>query len=182
MRPIVIDGVAWSVGQSVCHSIMTVDLAKRLNQSRCHLGYGLAGPREPCIRWGQDPTCERAILRAKRGRPGHALTCPMFDVLKVTQQGVEPVWRGCRFGCTSWGLMSNYFDDLLCICTYKMTVNCAAGKQRGWWRITNPDTVKELLSCLTTRGIRERSFQKNLERYLNYACQLCSKSKKSGTC
>jgi len=62
-----------------------------------------------------------------------------------------------------------------------MTLNCDVAKQRGWWRITNPDTVKELLSCLTVRGIRERSFQKNLERYLNYACQLCTKSKKSGT-
>jgi len=28
MWPIAADGVAWSVGQSVCHSVMTVDPAK----------------------------------------------------------------------------------------------------------------------------------------------------------
>jgi len=61
-------------------------------------------------------------------------------------------------------------------------VNCVLARQRGWWRITNADTVKMLLGCLTMRGVRERSLQKNLERYLNYACQLCAKSKKSGIC
>jgi len=34
--------------------------------------------------------------------PGHARTCPAVGILKVTQQGLEPVRCGCRFGCARW--------------------------------------------------------------------------------
>jgi len=33
--------VSWSVGRSVCLSLTLVSPAKRLNRSRCRLGYGL---------------------------------------------------------------------------------------------------------------------------------------------
>jgi len=59
MRPIVIDRVAWSVGQSICHT-----------SEPCKNGWtdqnvvwvvGSVDPREPCIRWGPDPPRERGI-------------------------------------------------------------------------------------------------------------------------
>ena len=54
---------------SVCLSVTIASPAKnRLNQLRCRLGCGLGdvdlgGPKEPCIRRGQDTLCKGAILR-----------------------------------------------------------------------------------------------------------------------
>jgi len=49
MRPIAAV-VAWSVCVSLC--VTTVNCAKRLNRSRCRLGYGLVRAKELCIRRG----------------------------------------------------------------------------------------------------------------------------------
>lgn len=57
---------------------------------------------------------------------------------------------------------------------------CRAAKQRGWWRITNPEVFKELNNCLNVRGIREKNLQKSFERHVNFAIQSCSKAKKNG--
>jgi len=38
---LVTDGEVWSLGLSVCLSVTIVSPAKRLNRSRCRLGYGL---------------------------------------------------------------------------------------------------------------------------------------------
>lgn len=51
--------------------------------------------------------------------------------------------------------------------------------QRGWWRLSNPDTVKELMASLNMRGVRERLLQKALERQLDYINQLSTKQKKN---
>ena len=45
-----LDGVAWSVCLSVCLFVTIVSPAKRLNRSRCRLGYGLeVGPIKPAL-------------------------------------------------------------------------------------------------------------------------------------
>jgi hypothetical protein len=51
--------------------------------------------------------------------------------------------------------------------------------QRGWWIISSPDVVKELMSCLNVRGIRERLLQKSIEKHLDYIIQIYSKQKKN---
>jgi len=51
------------VYRSVCHSTMQ----KRLNWSRCHLGWDLGRPREPYIRWEFRSPWEGEILRWKKG-------------------------------------------------------------------------------------------------------------------
>jgi hypothetical protein len=40
--------------------------------------------------------------------------------------------------------------------------------------------VKQLMSCLNTRGVRERSLNKALEKHVDYICQLYNKPKKNG--
>jgi len=67
MRPIVTDGVAWSVclsvGWSFCHNL---EPCKNGWTDRDAIwGVDSGWPREPRIRWGPDPPCERAILRGK---------------------------------------------------------------------------------------------------------------------
>lgn len=51
--------------------------------------------------------------------------------------------------------------------------------RRGWWRISNPEQIKELLSCLNLRGIRERNLQKTLEKHLDFVCVSNTKTKKN---
>jgi len=45
MRPIVTDRLAWSVCRSICHT--SEPYKKRLNWSRCRLGWGLGWPWHP---------------------------------------------------------------------------------------------------------------------------------------
>ena len=51
----------------------------------------------------QIPVREGAILRVKRGDPGHARTYPVFDTFKVTQQWAVPVQCGFGLGYTRSG-------------------------------------------------------------------------------
>jgi len=96
MWPIATDGVAWSVGQSVCHDRK---LCKNgLTDRHAVWDVDLGGTKEPCIRWSPDLPREWAIMRAKRDRPR---TCAV-DKLKATQQEAASVQRGYRLGCTRW--------------------------------------------------------------------------------
>lgn len=45
--------------------------------------------------------------------------------------------------------------------------------QLGWWRITDPNTVKSVLDSLHTNAQREKNLQKQLYKHLNYAMQSC---------
>jgi len=66
MRPIATDGVACSVGRSVCRSDTTVSCAKTAEPIEMTFGmWTPVGPRKPCIRWGPNPPYEEAILRGK---------------------------------------------------------------------------------------------------------------------
>jgi len=65
MRLIATDRVAWFV----CLLVTFVSPQKRLNRSRCRLGTDLGDPREPCVRWGRDPSVGRGNL----GK----LSCPL---------------------------------------------------------------------------------------------------------
>lgn len=47
--------------------------------------------------------------------------------------------------------------------------------QHGWWRITEPSQLKEIIKLLHTRGIREKILQKNCQKYTEYANSSCTK-------
>ncbi|XP_029202523.2 bromodomain adjacent to zinc finger domain protein 2B-like isoform X3 [Acropora millepora] len=47
--------------------------------------------------------------------------------------------------------------------------------QHGWWRITEPSQLKEIIKLLHTRGIREKILQKNCQKYSEYANSSCTK-------
>ena len=91
---------------------------KQLNQSICLWGCGVSWAQELCTRWGPDPYTWRGNLMAKRGRAGHARTCPAVTILGVTQRGVGPVWCRCQLGCTRWGAhwhhLANTIDPPVC--------------------------------------------------------------------
>jgi len=98
-----------TVSRSVCSVCQSWPwaLQEQLNWLWCHLGCWLGWSKELCIRWRnyvldgvQIPTCEGALVRAKGGQPKTFLAVSM---LKVTQQGAEPVWCRCQPGCTIWG-------------------------------------------------------------------------------
>ncbi|KAF8781845.1 Bromodomain adjacent to zinc finger domain like protein [Argiope bruennichi] len=46
--------------------------------------------------------------------------------------------------------------------------------QRGWWRITDPNQLKLVISALHHRGIREKMFQKQLQKHFTFACASCT--------
>lgn len=48
--------------------------------------------------------------------------------------------------------------------------------QYGWWRITDAQQLKSILSVLHERGARERVLQKHLTKYFQYACNSCRNS------
>ncbi|KFM75592.1 Bromodomain adjacent to zinc finger domain protein 2B, partial [Stegodyphus mimosarum] len=53
--------------------------------------------------------------------------------------------------------------------------------QRGWWRITDPNQLKTLISALHHRGIREKMFQKQLQKHFTFACTSCSQGQTEDT-
>ena len=88
MRPIVIDGIAWSFYQSVCHDHDAAKTAEPIE-----MPFGLwtgVGQRHHVLDEGPDPPGEGGILRGKRQ-----------PIVKYT---VHVRWR-----CI---LLSNYFDHL----------------------------------------------------------------------
>lgn len=38
--------------------------------------------------------------------------------------------------------------------------------QKGWWRITSQETIRQILLSLNARGIRERNLQKQFHKHL----------------
>jgi len=50
--------------------LTAVRCAKQLNQSRCHLGCGLGGPKEPRVRWGSRSPYAKAQFLGERTYPG----------------------------------------------------------------------------------------------------------------
>ncbi|CAH3184955.1 unnamed protein product, partial [Porites evermanni] len=47
--------------------------------------------------------------------------------------------------------------------------------QHGWWRITEPAQLKEIIKILHSRGIREKILQKSCQKYSEYANSSCTK-------
>jgi len=66
MRPIVTNRVALFVGLSVCHTSESYKNGRTDRDG--HLGWGLGGPTEPCIRWRSRSPMGRAILSGREGR------------------------------------------------------------------------------------------------------------------
>ncbi|ESN91158.1 hypothetical protein HELRODRAFT_182234 [Helobdella robusta] len=52
-------------------------------------------------------------------------------------------------------------------------------KQRGWWKIDDVETLKNLLMSLNGRGLREKVLQKYLEKNFETVCQSSFKMKKN---
>jgi len=81
IRPIVIDGVVWSVCQSVCRSVdlsdrtVSLQMQNRLNRSKCHSGCGL--------RWAQIGATLRTRLNRVHERRRCGLMSNYFDHLLV---------------------------------------------------------------------------------------------------
>ena len=44
--------------------------------------------------------------------------------------------------------------------------------QKGWWRTTSQDTIRQILLNLNSRGIRERNLQKQFHRFLSDSKEL----------
>ncbi|XP_071035935.1 bromodomain adjacent to zinc finger domain protein 2B isoform X6 [Parasteatoda tepidariorum] len=53
--------------------------------------------------------------------------------------------------------------------------------QKGWWRITDPHQLKLVISALHHRGIREKMFQKQLQKHFTFACTSCSQGQNKDT-
>jgi len=131
MRSIVTDPVAWwSAG------LLPVSPAKRLNRSRCRLGWGLAWAREPCVRWGPDPPHWKGQFWEKKSRRVYGLSAvscartaepidlpfglwtpvdrrrrKLNHIRQVTPMCPQYHWTvHVRRRC---GLLSNYFESLL---------------------------------------------------------------------
>ncbi|XP_048580130.1 bromodomain adjacent to zinc finger domain protein 2B isoform X2 [Nematostella vectensis] len=47
--------------------------------------------------------------------------------------------------------------------------------QHGWWRLTEPSNIKELVKACHSRGIREKMLQKNFQKYSEYISSSCKK-------
>jgi len=67
-----------------CRQHCGVNCAKRLNRSRCRLGYELGGPKEACIRWGPDSSCEWAIIRGI-DIPGYVIWHSAVSCAKIAE-------------------------------------------------------------------------------------------------
>jgi len=101
MRPVVTDGLAWSVCLSVCLSVTIVSPAKTAEPIEMPFGmWTKMGPRKHVLDGVQIATRDLEIFRVKRVSPEHARACPAVDILKATRQGAAPVRCGCRLGCT----------------------------------------------------------------------------------
>jgi len=61
------------------------------------------GPKEPWRLGSRSPMRSGNFDGGNAVGPGHARTCSVVDILKVTQQGAAPVRCGGRLGCTRWG-------------------------------------------------------------------------------
>lgn len=47
--------------------------------------------------------------------------------------------------------------------------------RRGWWRVADANQLRSVCQVLHPRGIREKMLQKQLEKYLDIACEACNK-------
>lgn len=47
----------------------------------------------------------------------------------------------------------------------------------GWWKVTDMEELKALMNALHSRGIRERSLQKQLQKSIELITQTCNKNK-----
>lgn len=66
------------------------------------------------------------------------------------------------------------------ISDYSHCVVCV-GVLCGWWRIHDPDELKQVAECLHERGIREHAMARNLVKYTDYAAQTCKRVVKDST-
>jgi len=73
------------------------------------------GPRNHVLDGAQIRPCEEEILRAKRSRP---TTCPVVDILRATQQGVESLRCGCQLGVVGegahWRNLASAIEPSIC--------------------------------------------------------------------
>jgi hypothetical protein len=46
---------------------------------------------------------------------------------------------------------------------------------RGWWRIVDPEQVKNYVESLHPRGVREKELSRKLTRFMDFARESCLK-------
>jgi len=91
--------VAWSVCLSVCWS-HGYTVQKQLNRLWCQLGFDSCGHKIPCIRWGQDPPLERAILGVDQPTEKQWKSCCVYDAKGIIQLSIT-AWQ-CDWRCPPW--------------------------------------------------------------------------------
>lgn len=47
----------------------------------------------------------------------------------------------------------------------------------GWWRVSDIDELRALVSALHSRGIREKALQRQMQKYMEIIPQVCTKHK-----
>ncbi|GIY66254.1 bromodomain adjacent to zinc finger domain protein 2B [Caerostris extrusa] len=62
-----------------------------------------------------------------------------------------------------------------------VSCKCQDAITKGWWRITDPNQLKLVISALHHRGIREKMFQKQLQKHFTFACTSCTQGQGKDT-
>lgn len=52
--------------------------------------------------------------------------------------------------------------------------------QKGWWKVSDQEQLRQLQKCLHPRGIREKNLQKTIQKFSEYTTMSCTKGKKEG--
>jgi len=87
-------------------------LQKRLNRSRCRLGWGLwyGGPSEPCIRWDPDRPMGRGNFERKKGVPLQSIGTLCGHLCKNGWTDRDVIWvmslSRPKESCVKWGSCS----------------------------------------------------------------------------
>ena len=125
------------------------------------------GPKEPCIRWGPDLHTWwgnfEDTKRSDQDMPRH-----VHRLLKVTQQGPQPVWHRCRLGCTRWGC------KLATPGEYDWTILC--GSDAALCQITFTTFYYWLLLLLWTTSIHKSTLTYNCIFIINKIFQELAQS------
>jgi len=100
---------------------------KRLNRSKCRLGYGRSWPKEPWVRWKPGwARVQGKVWGRKQAGPGHVRTCPAVNLLNATEQGQH------RYGAdVDWSVL----DGVHIGATWRIRLNCP-GTAAALYQIT----------------------------------------------
>ena len=67
----------------------------------------------------------------------------------------------------------SYLSVSLCVCVCIVHTDMLT----GWWRVSDIEELRALVSCLHSRGIREKGLQRHMQKYMEIIPQVCTKHK-----